>query len=147
MTATPRKETNDDVLFWRVHPARERMLAAAFALAVVLAMAALTAAIMQSLGWGLLAVAVQIVALRRFFLPSEFQIDAEGVSASGVWSRQQYRWDEIRRFLCDGRGGFLSTRSNGSSLDLFRGMHLIFGNNREAVICRIQSRLREETTA
>ncbi len=147
MTATARMDTAADVLHWRVHPARERILAASIALAVILVMAALAAAIMHSLGWGLLAVAVQIAALRRFFLPSEYRVDAEGVTASGLWARRQYRWDEIRRFVCDGRGGFLSTRSNSSSLDLFRGMHLVFGENRDAVICRIQSRLREETAA
>ena len=102
---------------------------------------------MHSLGWGLLAIAVPVLALRRFFLPSEFLIDAEGVTASTLWTRRQYRWDEIRRFLCDAQGGFLSTRSNSSTLDLFRGIHLVFGENREAVVCRIQGHLREETAA
>jgi hypothetical protein len=147
VTATPRMDTAADVLRWRVHPARERIVAAVFALTVILVMAFLASSIMHSLGWGLLAVAVQVLALRRFFLPSEFLIDADGVTASTLWARRQYRWDEIRRFLCDAQGGFLSTRSNSSSLDLFRGIHLVFGKNREAVVCRIQGHLREETAA
>lgn len=102
---------------------------------------------MQSLWWSLLALVIQIVALRRFFLPSEYQIDAEGVTARTIWARQQMRWNETRRFLFDSRGGFLSTRAQGSMLDLFRGMHLVFGEDRDAVIGEIRTRIGRETTA
>ena len=132
---------------WRVHPARERAVAAGAAVAVMAAMACLSAMLMQSIGWGVLTFAVQFFALRRFLLPSEFRGDAQGVTAWNGWQTRRYRWSEIRRFLCDAQGGYLSTRRSESLLDLFRGMHLIFGKNREAVVVRIREHLRAETTS
>jgi len=147
VSATARQDATPDVLQWRVHPARDRLAAAFFALTVIAVVAMLSAALMQSLWWGGLAFAFQMVTLRRFFLPSEFRLDGEGVSASNVWSKQRYRWGEIRRFLCDGRGGFLSTCRQNSMLDLFRGMHLLFDDDRETVIARINERIGRETAA
>ena len=128
-------------LVWRVHPARDRVGAACFAAAVVTAMAWLSAAMMQSVWWGALAVVVLFVALRRFFLPSQFRIDAEGITARNSLSRQRYHWSQIFRFSCDRRGGYLSTRSRSSVLDIFRGMHLLFGEDRETVVAQIRERL------
>jgi hypothetical protein len=141
VSATPRTDSAPDVLSWRVHPARERRGAALFALLVMALTAALCGELMQSLWWILLAFAVPFAALRRFFLPSEYRIDEHGVTARLLWSRQHYPWDDIRRLVCDARGGFLSTRRQGSLLDLFRGMHLVFGDNREAAVGRIRARL------
>jgi len=139
-----RMDSITPTLEWRVHPARERAAAAGLALAVMAAMACLSAMLMQSLGWGVLALAVQVFALRRFLLPSDFCVDAQGVTASNGWQTRRYRWSEIRRFLCDAQGGYLSTRRSESLLDLFRGMHLIFGENREAVVAQIREHLRTE---
>lgn len=140
-------DSNANVLQWRVHPARERLTAALCALLVIALAAALCGILMQNLWWSLLAIAFQVIALRRFFLPSEYRVDADGVTARTIWARQQLRWHEVRRFLCDARGAFLSTRTQGSVLDLFRGMHLVFGKNRDAVIDQIRSRIDRETDA
>jgi hypothetical protein len=142
-----RTDSITPALEWRVHPARERAAAASVAVAVMAAMACLSAMLMQSIGWGLLAFAVQAFALRRFLLPSDFRVDARGVTACNGWQTQRYRWSEIRRFLCDAQGGYLSTRRRRSLLDLFRGMHLIFGENRDAVVTRIREHLRAEAAS
>ena len=147
MNPIGRTDSVTSALEWRVHPARERAAAACVAVAVMSAMACLSALLMQSIGWGVLAFAVQVFALRRFLLPSEFRVDAQGVTACNGWETRRYRWSEIRRFLCDGQGGYLSTRRSGSLLDLFRGMHLIFGENREAVVTRIREHLRAEAAS
>ena len=131
-------------LVWGVHPARDRVGATCFAAAVVAAMSWLSAAMMQSVWWGALAVVVLFVALRRFFLPSQFRIDAEGITARNSLSRQRYHWSQICRFSCDRRGGYLSTRSRSSVLDIFRGMHLLFGEDRETVVAQIRERLNLE---
>jgi len=141
---TEPRDSSGPSLVWRVHPARDRVGAACFAAAVVTAMAWLSAAMMQSVWWGALAVVVLFVALRRFFLPSQFRIDAEGITARNSLSRQRYHWSQIFRFSCDRRGGYLSTRSRSSVLDIFRGMHLLFGEDRETVVAQIRERLNSE---
>ena len=133
-----------ETLAWRVHPARERPVAACAALVVIAAMAWLSADLMEHAGWGVFAAVVLLVALQRFFVPSEYCVDAEGVTVRLPWTTQRYRWEAVRRFVHGERGGFLSSRSRPSALDAFRGMPLLFGRRREEVIACIRRHLPEE---
>ena len=138
------KDSTNEILIWRVHPFRERIGAACFAVGVLLAMAWLAAELMQSLWWAVMAFLFLAVSLNRFFLPSEFQIDDDGVTVRSFFKVSRLRWLQIRRFLHNEQGGFLSTRSKCSFLDSFRGIHLLFGENREAVIDRIRRDMNTE---
>lgn len=133
-----------ETISWRVHPARQRVGAALLAGAVILALSALAAFAMHSLWWGIFSALFLFIALERFFLPSEFSIDDGGIVAQYGLSRRTCRWRDIRRFLHDRRGGYLSTRARGSALDAFRGVHLLFGQDRDAVVARIESCLAKD---
>ena len=133
-----------DTLTWRVHPARERPLAACAAIGVIAAMGWLAADLMQHAGWGFFAAIVLLVALQRFFLPSEYRVDAEGITARLPWRTQRCRWVAVRRFEHGERGGFLSSRARASALDAFRGMPLLFDRHPEEVVACIRRHLPEE---
>ena len=137
-------DSTNEILSWRVHPFRERFGAACFAVSVLLAMAWLAAELMQSLWWAVMAVLFLAASLNRFFLPSEFQIDNDGVTVRSFFKVSRLRWLQIRRFLHDKHGGFLSTRTKASFFESFRGIHLLFGENREAVVNRIRSHMNME---
>jgi hypothetical protein len=137
-------DSTKERLIWRVHPFRERYCAACSAVSVLLAMAWLAAELMQSLWWAVIAFLLLAASLKSFFLPSEFQIDDDGVTVRSLFKVSRLRWLEIRRFLHDKHGGFLSTRSKSSFFDSFRGIHLLFGENREAVIDRISRHMNSE---
>ena len=91
--------------------------------------------------WAAAACLVLLAALSRFFFPSRFMIDADGITARYLLHTQQIKWCDIRRFVQDDRGGYISTRAKRSWLDAYRGMHILFGIHREAVIERIRARL------
>lgn len=129
---------------WTVHPARERIVAAVFAVGVIVAVAWLSATLMNEAWWALFAAVVMFAALRRFFLPSTFRVDERGVSAVCGGVRQFYDWADIRRFLHDTGGAYVSTRTRSSPLDLFRGIHLSFTDNAEAAVARIELGLRSK---
>ncbi|MCH8829561.1 MAG: hypothetical protein IID45_08295, partial [Planctomycetes bacterium] len=135
----PSSGQEDETLRWRVHPARERMGAALFAAGVVLVLAWLAADLMQDRWWGVASGVFLFLMLNRFFLPSHFSVDQEGVTARFPLRTLQYRWTEVRRFLHDENGGYLSTRRRGSLLDSFRGIQLIFAGNSETVAARIDA--------
>jgi hypothetical protein len=128
-----------------VHPARDRPGALVMALAVIAAFAWLAAEWMESWGWGLFAAVLMIGLLNRFFFPSEFSIDSAGITARHALLRQRLRWPEIRRFVHDAHGGYVSTRARPSTLDAFRGLHLLFDRNRQAAIERIQQELARQS--
>ena len=137
-------DSTKEIFSWRVHPFRERFRAACFAVSVLAAIAWLAAELMQSLWWAVIAFLFLAISLNRFFLPSEFQIDDEGVTVRSFFKISRLRWLQIRRFLHDKHGGFLSTRSKASFFDSFRGIHLLFGENREAVVDHIRRRMNTE---
>ena len=126
---------------WQAHPARERIGAAALGLSVIGALTGVVLLSFQSLVWAAAACLVLLVALNRFFFPSRFMINADGITARYLLHTQQIKWCDIRRFVQDDRGGYISTRAKRSWLDAYRGMHILFGTHRETVIKRICARL------
>lgn len=136
--------TSVETVSWQAHPAKERLGAAGFAVVVIAAMAWLAYDLMQSLWWAVLAIAILLIALNRFFWPTTYRIDAEGIIAQSPWRRQQLRWSELRRFVYDRRGGYLSTRKCRSVLDVSRGMHVLFGTERDVIIARIRELMNKE---
>lgn len=96
-----------------------------------------------SLAAGLAAALVLTLSLHRFFFPSRFTIDGQEIRADYLMSRKRLRWTEVRRFACDRRGGYLSTRGRPSRLDAFRGLHILFDDRREEQIGEILRRMAE----
>ncbi len=129
------------VLVWRVHPARERPGTALLTAVVIVLAGWLSAALMDQAGWGIFAAGVLIVGSNRFFFLTRYALDAEGITARFPLKTTCYQWSELRRFVYDGTGGFLSPRARRSFLDEYRGISLLFGEDPEAVIHQIRSRL------
>lgn len=123
---------------WRAHPARRRPVAAVFAAGVIVAVAA-ACALSTNIYWGVLAFVLLVLSLQRFFFPSRFTIDEQGVTARYLLGTKSYGWSEIRRFCHDCHGVHLSTRGRPSRLDGYRGMQLLFGPSRDEVLRRIRA--------
>ena len=99
---------------WRSHPAREHTGRAMIGLVII---AGLTAVIFAGFGpwWALGACVVLLLSLHRFYFPSRFVIDEQGITAAFLLRSRSLRWQDIRRFVHDQNGGYLSTRSRASS--------------------------------
>lgn len=132
-------------LSWRAHPARERLLAGVLTTLLIVALASAIYAFMGSLAWSILAVLVLVLALNRFYFPSRFVIDDDGISARYLLSRQRYEWSSVRRFLWDRRGVYLSTRRRRSWLDAYRGLNVLFGAHQSEVIKLVRRHTSEVT--
>lgn len=139
-------DSPETVISWTAHPARERVGAAMMTLAVMAGFAVMTGMLMGRIWWGALALLVFGLVLNRFFMPSYFDVDDEGVSAHYPLRKQRLAWEDVRRFVTDRNGGFLSRRKVGSTLDAFQGMHVLFGANRDDAIAAIRARLPREAT-
>ncbi|MHC4414166.1 MAG: PH domain-containing protein [Planctomycetota bacterium] len=126
---------------WHAHPAAERARAATMASLVVICVAGAIYLSFQSIAWSGLGLIVLVAALNRFYFRSRFSIDAEGITARYPLRTQRFRWNDLRRFVVDERGGYLSSRSRRSWLDAYRGLHVLFGRQRESVIERIRAHL------
>jgi hypothetical protein len=127
---------------WRAHPARERPAAAACGLGIIAAVAA-AAWWSFGAGWAIGSLVVLVLALNRFFFPSRFSIDAQGIAARYLLRSQRVRWAHVRRFAHDERGGYLSTRGRPSRLDAYSGVHVLFGAHRDEVIQAVRRHMKD----
>lgn len=131
---------------WSAHPAKQRPRAALGAAAVILLMGA-AAWLSFGWAWGIGAVVLLVASLNRFFLRSRFELDERCLVARYPLRTQRIEWCDVRRFVTDEHGGYLSTRSVPSRMDAYRGVHLLFAANREEVAERIRSHTRAAQTA
>jgi hypothetical protein len=104
--------------------------AAVLAAAVILLAAWLTAELMELTAWGIFAVFVLVVGCNRFFFPTSYELTALGITARYPLKTIRYQWPELRRFVYDRSGGFLSPRARRSFLDEYRGISLLFPDSR-----------------
>ena len=118
---------------WTAHPASERVGAAVAGLAIVAAVAGALFLSFQSLAWSGFAVLVLVASLNRFFFRSRFTIDDDGITARFPLRTRRLVWTDVQRFLIDAHGAYLSTRRRRTWLDAYRGLHLLFGRDRDAV--------------
>ncbi len=130
---------------WSAHPARERRGSAIISILVIAGLAYAAGRCGQHPGWSLLALLALVLALNRFFFPSHFTIDQGGITARYPLRRSRVEWRQLRRFVHDTRGGYLSTHATPSRLDPYRGLHLLFGNRRAGVIERIRTSMQALT--
>ena len=119
---------------WQAHPARERRAHSVMAFGFILIFSALIFASVGNPAWGAASLVILVLGLNRFFFPSRYVIDDEGITAKYPLRRLHYRWTELRRFVHDQYGGYLSTRSRPSRLDAYKGMHIQFGGRRDDII-------------
>ena len=136
--------SSSKVLSWQVHPARNRPGIALCAAGVIALAAWICADLMEHFGWAVLAVVVLVVGANRFFFPTRYELDDEGITARFPLKTSRYRWAELRRFVYDRSGGFLSPRAKRSFLDEYRGISLLFPDDSQEIIQEICNRLPAE---
>ena len=142
-------EKHQPLFTWRAHPARERKARAVAGAAIILIVGGVVFVMVRADGagigicgaWAALSVLILALALNRFFLPSQFAIDEEGITARFPLRRRRFRWADIRRFMHDQYGGYLSTRARRSRLDAYTGLHILFGSRDDEVIAQIRAHL------
>ncbi len=92
---------------------------------------------------GVGSLAVLFLALNRFFLVSRFEIDEEGLTARHPLRGRGRRiqWKDVRRFLHDRHGGYLSRRAVRSRFDSWQGVHILWGGDSQKTIDAIRAHL------
>jgi len=125
---------------WTAHPLRERPRRAMLAIAAVLVCGLMVATSFQNPLTGMLtgggAMVVLLLSLNKFFLPSSFAIDDDGITAVWPLKRQCMAWTDLQGFAHDAEGGYLSKATRPSRWDAMlrgNGMHVLFGSHGETI--------------
>lgn len=97
-------------------PAAHAPVKACLALLVILAAAFLASEMMESRVWFGFGVVLMLLFQHRFFIPSHFVVNVQGVAAGHAGTMRLMPWHRIRRFHFGKQDGLLSTRVSGRSL-------------------------------
>ncbi len=139
ISVEPHQIETPSLFHWQAYPAKQRVKASIIGGIIIIILGIIILISFQSLILALLAIFVLVLRLNRFYFPSSFSIDNNGVTAKYLLRTQQMEWSKIKRFETDNYGAYISERSVPSRWDAFGGMHILFGNERAKVISLIKT--------
>jgi hypothetical protein len=88
----------------------------------------------DSAGFAALAAAFLVASLARYFVPTDYELDASGASVRFLGHLRRVGWGDVRRFFVAPEGVQLSPFARPSRLESFRGTFLRFAGNRDEVV-------------
>jgi len=125
----------DGVAEWTVHPlAQEGRAKTGLLVAIIVGLTLGVFASFGGVGYSLVTLVVLLGALSRYWLPTHYCLDCEGIHSGHLGIRRLRRWDEFARLDVHREGIFLSPFVRPSRLDAFRGCFLRCHGNRDEVI-------------
>lgn len=134
-------DTVEDGFVWTAHPARERPLAAVGAACVIVLFAGATYLFSERETWALFVTAVFCLALNRFYFVTRYSISDDEITARLPLLRTRtLRWDEVRRIEIGPNGAWVSPYRRRSWREQRRGVHVLFGRQRERILRELRSR-------
>jgi len=146
----PDEVEDTETLSWRIHPVAERP----FHGVLIIGMIALCTWLFWGFGevYGWICLAVLTASVVTFFVPTDYELDEEGIEIVSLFFVRNFRpWEDFRSFYTDKVGVQLSPYSKPSRMAVYRGNFIRFSpDNREKVIALLdehikQRRLREKT--
>jgi len=76
-----------------------------------------------------------------YFLPTWYELDADGVAVRFLGRTRWVAWTEVRRTQVHGEGVQLSPFERPSRLESFRGTFLRFAGNRDEVVSFVKGQV------
>lgn len=111
---------------WKLHRARRQPLKAFVLLAIIIAVAALSAQMMGQWVAGVFAMACLLGSTTDFLFPLRFRIDRSGISVKGFGVDREMPWEAVKRITTGSGWIHLSPFKIPTRLDRFRGLQLVF---------------------
>jgi len=133
-----------ELLSWTTHPIRKRPLVSILVVTLIMAAGMAAYYTMDSKAFGVLAMVVLFASLAKFFMPTRFILTDKTVTIKSTTQKITKPWSMFRSFYPDRNGVLLSPFPEPSRLENFRGMYLIFADNRDQVVATLSTILKAE---
>jgi hypothetical protein len=129
-------------LCWTAHPVKRRPRDAALVAMVVLFSAYGVMAFTRSIFLALLAIAILLVSIAAFLLPTRYKLDDDGVEERRFGRRRFRAWSELRRVQVGPGAALVSPFARKHWADRYRGMILLLdGAPRDQVISLLREKI------
>lgn len=144
-TASPSSEENNldegEVLQWTTHPARRNLLKTALVTLFITLVSVIAWYATETFGFGLLALVVLTLSTARYFVPTTYRLSDRRIMIKTMTQTIYKDWSVYRSFYPDKSGVLLSPFVEPSRLENFRGVYLMFEDNRQEVVDFIRTRI------
>ncbi len=132
---------NEVSIEWSCHPVKRRPLFSAGITLLVLLIIVMVYNTTQSVFFGLLAFIIMFLSLAKFYFPTQYLLNDQGVTVRTTTQTMTKKWSDFRSFYGDKNGILLSPIAEPSRLENFRGQFIMFNNNKDEVTAFVKSRI------
>lgn len=126
------------VLEWVTHPVKRRPVVSAAVTLLIFVISWIVYMVMESEFFSILALIVLSASLAKFYFPTKFTVTLEEVRIKTTTQTIRKDWGMFRSCHPDKNGVLLSPFAEQSRLENFRGIYLIFENNRDEVVAFVK---------
>lgn len=127
-------EDEGETFAWTTHPVRNRPLVAVLVTLFILTIGIIVFYMTMSKAFAVLALLMLFVSLSKFYLPTRYRLSEKSVTVKTTSQTITKSWSNYRSMYPDKNGLLLSPFLEPSRLESFRGIYLIFAQNRDEVI-------------
>jgi len=128
-------------LSWISHPAKERPVAAAMVIVLVLGVFYLVYSATQNTLMVLIAVLIFLISLSTFFFPTRYNIDEKRVTIKYLYTLKERNVSAFRTVYPGRRGILLSPFLGPSRLENYRGFYLRYGRGNKVEVDKFLAEL------
>jgi len=146
---TPLNESTSDktnVLEWKCHPATRKPWVTIGVSIFILVISMLVFASTDSKGFSFIALLIMFASLAKFYFPTKYRLTDEKISIKTTTQTLHKEWSIYRSFYPDKNGVLLSPFVRPTRMENFRGLYIMFSNNRDEVINYVESHIVSDTT-
>ena len=133
-----------NVLEWRCHPAARRPWVTAAVTVFLLLLSAIVFFITDSKVFCFLALVVLFASLAKFYFPTGYRMTDKGVRVKTSMQTLDKDWGMYRSYYPDKNGVLLSPFVRRSRLENFRGMYVMFSDNRDEVLAFVREHIKTD---
>lgn len=129
------------VLEWTCHPMKRKPLVTAAVLLFIVVLAICVYVATTSRLFTVLALIILFASLAKFFFPTTYRFSDTRIAIKSTMQTLYKEWRLFRSFYPDKNGVLLSPFAGPSRLENFRGIYLMYNDNREEVLAVVKSRI------
>jgi hypothetical protein len=128
-------------LEWTSHPVKRRPLLSAVVTLFILLLAILVQTMTSSTLFGVLALVVLMASLTKFYFPTSYQLTDRHVTVKTTLQTLSKDWSIYRSCYPDKNGILLSPFPEPSRLENFRGLYIMFSDNKDEVTAFVKAHI------
>jgi hypothetical protein len=129
---------------WTCHPLKRRPLAAVLVTLFIMVCGLAVYVATESRWFSAFALIVLYLSVAKFYFPTTYGVTSEGITVKTTTQKLFKPWSMYRSYYPDKNGVLLSPFTRPTRLENFRGLFVLFENNRTEVLEYLKEKINPE---